>query len=143
MPIFDAAMNDAPGCVGVYLGDFTCTVDPPVVAPSDAVMQLTLVMRPSQTAHVAKATAPLSFSYGGFAFAGDVAGSLDCQTNELHAQVQNGLFASEVAPIPFAFQGQIDGELDQATRTLAGTWQFSSPDFGGSCTGTWGAKPQP
>lgn len=142
-PIFDATTNDAPGCIGVYAGNFTCTPDPPVIAPSDAAFEMTLITHASQTEHVAVATAPLAFSYGGFAFAGDVSGSLDCNTNEFHADVQNGLFASEVAPIPFAFQGHIDGKLDQATRNLAGSWTFSSPDFGGSCTGTWGAKLQP
>lgn len=139
---FDASGNDAPGCAGVYAGNFTCTPDPPVVAPSDAMMTMTLITHASQMEHVATATAPLSFSYAGFAFAGNVTGSLDCKTNEFHAQIQDGLFASEVAPIPFAFQGQIDGKLDQATRDLAGSWVFSSTDFGGSCTGTWTAKLQ-
>jgi hypothetical protein len=141
--IFDAAMNDAPGCTGVYAGDFMCMVDPIVANPPVASMSITMVLRESQTAYVANATAPLSFSYAGFMFAGDVAGALDCRTNEFHATVQNGLFAAELAPIPFPFQGQIDGELDQATRNLAGTWSFSSTDFGGSCTGTWSAALQP
>jgi hypothetical protein len=114
-----------------------------VVDPPMAMTPITLVLRESQTAHVAKATAPLSFSFAGFLFAGDIAGSLDCRTNDFHATIQNGLFASEVAPVPFAFEGQIDGTLDQAARSMAGSWSFTSPDFGGSCIGTWGAELQP
>ena len=109
MPIFDATMNDAPGCIGVYAGDFTCYARSAVVVSSRCGIADDADHRRFADRARRRCDAPLAFSYAGFAFAGDVSGSLDCKSNELHAEVQNGLFASEVAPIPFAFQGHIDG----------------------------------
>jgi hypothetical protein len=141
-PSVDAGAIDEPVCAGLYSGSFTCTVDPPVTDPPGPTIPMTLTVQRSPGVRTANASANLSFSYAGFAFTGDVTGHLDCATNALHADIINGVFAAEVAPIPIPFSGAIDGELDQTTKRLAGSWSFAGAP-GGSCTGTWSAKLQP
>jgi len=78
---------------------------------------------------------------GNFPATAGLSGQLDCEMNELHAKVENGVGSS----VPF--YGQMDGRLDRLTETLTGTWTLASgtdPTVPSliSCTGTWSATRQ-
>jgi hypothetical protein len=138
----DSGANLAPTCAGLYRGSFTCVTTPAVVDPPTATSPIQLYVQQPQVATTANVSSSMAFSYAGFDFAANLYGQLDCTTNVFHADIVNGLFAAQLAPIPIPFSGTVDGTRDEKMGNLSGSWSFSGP-AGGSCDGTWSARLQP
>jgi hypothetical protein len=77
----------------------------------------------------------------GVTMTGDLAGKLECLTNQFAAQIQNGSYTFNLFPLPNPFAGDLSGTLDSLTSTMSGQWNLmgqAPPGFTGpSCTGPW------
>ena len=78
---------------------------------------------------------------------GDLAGKLECLTNQFMATIQNGNYTFDLFPLPNPFLGDLSGTLDRLTSTMAGQWnlmaQAAPPAMGIGCTGPWRVTLQP
>jgi len=138
----DSGAALATACAGVYRGSFTCVTTPAVVDPPTATSAIEIYVQQLQAATAASVSSSMAFSYAGFDFAANLSGQLDCTTNVFHADIVNGLFAAQLAPIPITFSGTVEGKRDEKMGNLSGSWSFAGP-AGGSCDGTWSARLQP
>jgi hypothetical protein len=141
-PKTDAAANRS--CrAGGYTGAFSCMVDPTGVTPLTAMAQVTFTLQQASSGTLTVTNSNLAFDLTGYVFAGDLSGSFDCATGVFHADIINGIFTAVLLPIPESFTGAIDGQIDNATSDLSGTWSFSASGGGPACTGPWNASLQP
>jgi hypothetical protein len=145
-PAPDAGANASSCREGMYLGDFSCTIDTiqsVAVLPMTATTQPTLTLRRSSQNVLQLAGSGLAFDFNGFRFAADLSGQLDCATNVFHADIVNGVFAAMAAPIPATFSGVVDGTYDRTKNALSGSWSFTDEGANGVCVGPWSAAFQP
>jgi hypothetical protein len=140
---------------GTYSGTFQCSVGMAMgLAPTfSGPVTFTLTESPSgEFLEISNGTLQATAN-GGITAKSDLSGRLDCNTNQFHANVENG-----TTSILFfgMFVGRLDGRLDRLTETLTGTWTLAAdlgnfpngivPDSGApplfGCTGTWSVTRQ-
>jgi hypothetical protein len=139
----DAAATKSHACrEGSYSANLTCMVDPTGVTPMTATAQVTIALQQTSAGTLAASGPNISFNFPGYVLAGDVTGALDCATGAFHATIVNGLFTAVLLPVLAQYSGTIDGQVDDVTNTLSGTWSFSASG-GTACTGPWSATLQP
>jgi hypothetical protein len=138
---------------GTYSGTFQCSLGNALAPSFSGPVTFTLSESPSgEFLEISNGTLQL-MANGAITSMSDLTGRLDCNTNEFHANVENGmtniLFFSK-------FVGRLDGRLDRLTETLTGTWTLAAdlgnfpngtvPDSGTTplfgCTGTWSVTRQ-
>jgi hypothetical protein len=127
---------------GTYAGDFMCMIDPTGVTPQTVMMRGTFTLQQSSAPALTVTASKLSFELNSFTFAGELSGALDCMASRFHADIVKGTFMSPLLPVAMPFTGLIDGQLDAAARTLAGSWSFTATS-GAICSGPWSASLQP
>src|SRR5262249_20094970 len=138
----DAGMDMSPCREGMYLADYTCNVDNALIPLTAITLQSTLMLqRTTQTNVLTLVNSALAFDYSGFLFGCTLSGQLDCTSGAFHADMDNGVFAFSLLPVPVPFTGSLDGTLDRTKPELSGSWTLTSS--GASCTGTWTAPLQP
>jgi hypothetical protein len=128
---------------GSYTGDFSCAVDPTGVTPLTIMTRVTFTLTQAAPRDTTlAATASLAYDVAGIGFSGDLLGSLDCGSGVFHADLMNGMLTSVPVPVPFDLSGAVDGRLDDAGRTFAGTWSVTTTG-GAVCQGPFTANLQP
>jgi len=144
---FDAGRDGATSTVcrtGSYAGRFKGTVQfPPIPdvpnVPIPVQGDVTLDVAPGRSATLFEVTGKLGpdsqTPLDGFVpFSSDVAGTLDCATGVLAANLDNGQVRSLVV---YAFEGTLTATYDYATQEFTGSWSESEsgPPPAGSGTG--------
>ena len=83
----------------------------------------------------------------GVTMTGDLAGKLECLTNQFAATIQNGIYTFDLFPLPNPYLGDLSGKLDRLTSTMTGQWNLMGQAPAGfvppSCTGPWRVTRQP
>lgn len=124
---------------GAYSGQFSCQIDLTggLLPPGVYTGPVTFTLAESSAGEFLEiSSGTLQGATGFITFNAQLAGQLDCSTNQFRADALNGMFPGGT------FSGILDGQLDRATQTLTGAWSMTAMGFP-PCVGPWSVTLQP